>query len=54
VATRGHNHGHQRAGSMAADGQISMSLDRRRPCKSAKANYRAPPASRGVLRGTCG
>ena len=27
VATRGHNHGHQRAGSMAADGQISMSLD---------------------------
>lgn len=28
VATGGHIHGHQRAGLMAADGQISMSLDR--------------------------
>ncbi len=27
VATRRHIHGHQRAGLMAADGQISMSLD---------------------------
>ena len=27
VATGGHIHGHQRAGSVAADGQISMSLD---------------------------
>ena len=38
VATGGHIHGHQRAGSVAADGQISMSLDTR-----ARAAFRQRP-----------
>ena len=39
VATHGHTHGHQRAGFMAADGQISISLDTR------VARYRDRPIS---------
>lgn len=42
VATRGHNHGHQRAGSMAVDGQISMSLDtKRHPTRSPTSRHKA-------------